>query len=187
MSDINQLENLSSLIQKYNLQNFVETGCFEGNALKIAKDYKLKSFSCDINIFFVELCKNKFPEAIIKCSDSFLFLEKIIPTILNQTLFWLDAHLPSDYGITGKQEQIWPLYKELELIKKLKPNFQNDVIICDDMHAIPGNICFNIGFRNMDWLSTRPYDDYVNVLSDTHTATLVPVSTGMLVFTPKGT
>ena len=68
-------------------------------------------------------------------------LEEMLPTIPQQepTLFFLDAHFPGEfykdfkgYDVTGEISIQLPLEQELKIIKRLRPD-SPDVIIVDDL------------------------------------------------------
>ena len=168
-------------LDRYKIEVFVETGCWTGRALQTASDHGLKLVSCDINEEFVILCKTKYPDACIEHKDSVTFLNDILPLIIEPTIFWLDGHFPGDYGLTKKYEFQFPLYEELALIKKLKPDFEKDVIMCDDIHVIPGNP-FHGGIPGEN---QHGFEDYKTLLQDTHTAEIILENTGVLIFLPK--
>lgn len=175
--------------QTYDLVNFVETGCWHGDGIAYAfhTGYK-NAHSCDIGLNFVEECRARFPEADIEHSESLAYLKKMLPKLEGRTLFWLDAHFPGMYGTENNNKELEiPLIPEIELIKKLKKDYKNDVILCDDMRTFrsqhnprykQGEIDENL-YMDVDW------DAFKNILSDTHDAELINDYDGVMVFTPK--
>ena len=129
--------NIRPLMDKYKLENFIETGCHTGCGITHALNSGLKNiYSCDIDKRFVNYCQNKFPGNCILHTHSVTFLESIVDFISGNCLFWLDAHFPEVWGgVAANEEERFPLYKELELLSK-KDNIQNDVIIIDDIRVI---------------------------------------------------
>jgi hypothetical protein len=175
--------------QTYDLNNFVETGCYEGKGIRCAfgTGYE-KVHSCDIGEKYVTMCQSKYPDAQIVHSESMQFLKELLPTLKGRTLFWLDAHFPEMYGEDNDAEELKiPLIPEIELIKKYKKSYKNDVILCDDMRTFrspdnpryrPGEIADNL-YMDVDW------NAFKNILSKTHDAELINDFDGVMVFTPK--
>jgi hypothetical protein len=129
--------NITPLVQKCNLENFIETGCHTGSGIAHALSSGLKNvYSCDIDKKFVEYCQNRFPGHSIVHEHSAKFLEDTVDFISGNCLFWLDAHFPElTGGTSSNEEERFPLFKELEILSK-KDNIQNDVIIIDDIRVI---------------------------------------------------
>jgi hypothetical protein len=129
--------NIRPVIEKYKLENFIETGCHTGSGIAHAINNGVTSiYSCDIDKKFVDYCQGRFPGHCILHMHSVKFLETTIDFISGNCLFWLDAHFPElTGGISSNEEERFPLFKELELIAK-KDNVKNDVIIIDDIRVI---------------------------------------------------
>lgn len=129
--------NITALIKQYQLINFIETGCHTGSGIYHAFANGLTNiYSCDIDKKFVDICQNRFPDAVVSHLHSVDFLTEILDIIPGNCLFWLDAHFPElTGGISKTEEERFPLFKELELISK-KPDVENDVILVDDIRVI---------------------------------------------------
>lgn len=172
----------------YQLDTFVETGCFHGSGLKFAKDIGFQNlYSCDINQTYVDECRNKFPGADIRHQESISFLKEVLPTIQGRSLFWLDAHYPVYYGLDNEDTVTkFPLVEELKLVKSLKPNFDQDVIVCDDLRVLlpDGNPYYNPAIGQQFMVDIK-IQDLLDVLKDTHHHFLVDIDTGNLIFVPK--
>lgn len=175
--------------ERYGLTTFVETGCEDGEGLKIAKEYGFaenRLFSCDIRKEATLNVSRLFPKATIILDDSVNFIRRICSSFDTPTLFWLDAHFPSLYN--SEKGTRWPLFQELEAIKN-KSNMEKDVIICDDMRVLqsPQNPCFNLDEMNevADYLVEVDWESFVTVFASTHNAQSILVDTGLMVFTPK--
>jgi hypothetical protein len=179
--------------EQYGLSLFVETGCQDGEGMSFAKKCGFDEhflFSCDIRQEAVDSAYRLLPEAFIMNTDSLTFLETLLPRLPGPTLFWLDAHFPAFYDVEETSETRWPLFKELELIRALKPNIERDVIICDDMRMLvnPQNPNFTVDqvkenhvkYINVNW------EEFTGTFSSTHTAQSIKTDTGILVFLPKG-
>ena len=129
--------NIRPLIEKYNLVNFVETGCHTGSGINHAINNGLKSiYSCDIDKKFVDYCKDRFPGSCIIHTHSVKFLEDNVDLISGNCLVWCDAHFPElTGGTSSNEEERFPLFKELEILSK-KDGVEYDVIIVDDIRVL---------------------------------------------------
>ena len=140
--------NIEQYLSKYKVDVFFETGTHRGNGVKEAQKHNFTK------IISVEICSTQFeilkPQFInddrveLINSDSLTAMEKILPLIDENILFWLDAHYPSaDFGIkpylTDEPNRIrLPLEEELLLIKKLRKG-KKDIILMDDMWIYMNN------------------------------------------------
>jgi len=127
---------------KYNLDTFVETGTFRGEGVEYASKFgfdnihsveAVESLASDAEKMFTDKSNIK-----IHHGESFEVLEKILPQIESNILFWLDAHFPGadahlvPYDNETDPDKRAPLERELKLIKeRVKTN--NDVLIIDDL------------------------------------------------------
>ena len=73
------------------------------------------------------------------------------------------------------------------MIKKFKPNFENDVIVCDDIRNFrsPENPRFREGELDNKFVIDVDWNAFINILSDTHNTKLIHEHDGVLVFYPK--
>lgn len=143
--------DLQPWIEKFNIENFIETGTGDGTSLKYALSFPFKKL---YSVDFDEKMYNK----AMSISDSRLnlyndystvFLKEVLPSIKGNSLIYLDAHLgKSDYGEMSQEEalriykeQALPLKQEIEIILQ-SLNIQNSIIIIDD------------------WILYSPYHDY---------------------------
>ena len=181
MSRLVDIHNLKEIKEYYDLTVFVESGCFQGEGLEYARDVlgfdEENLYSCDVDESYVKLCQEKLPKAAILNVNSLDFLLEVLPRSAS-SLFWLDAHHSAHYGKQDTNQ--WPLWEELNLIKNLQQH-QNDVILCDDFHAVPGHWRHNPNVVPQD---TRTTEDYYKLL-DTHHHVHHPVSTSIMMFFPK--
>jgi len=181
------------LTEKYNLTALVETGCYQCAGLNYAKSIgflESNLYSCDINTEFAKKAKSIMPAATILPTESISFLTQILPDLSKQTLFWLDAHYPLHYGILNETPiEKMPLSNEIMLIKHLKKNYCNDVIICDDIRVIADirNPIYKPGEISEYYYVSGIWDELNSILSDTHDLSIDSVGEGIAVFTPKET
>lgn len=180
--------NVEKLRLDFDLENFVETGCYEGEGLGVANLFGYKTLlSCDINEKYAKYCQQQFPHAQISHLDSLTFFKSFLPTIFGKTLFWLDAHYPSYYGHEDETiETKFPLFDEINLIKKYKKNYEKDVIICDDLRvlALEENIHHD-NTLDQYFLTNLKLRDLINLLKNTHHHNILNIDTGVIIFTPK--
>lgn len=180
---------ISKYKDNFNLNTFIETGCWQGDGIGHAGSIGFEQiYSCDIGIQYVEDCRHKYPNAHIEHCESMQFLKNLLPTVDRPTLFWLDAHFPEYYGTNESNEDYFiPLIPEIEIIKSFKPNYKNDVIVCDDIRNfrsdknpryIPGEVEDKY-YIDIDW------DMFVNILKDTHDHEYLLKTDGVMVFYPK--
>ena len=130
--------NLSKLKNEFNLNVFVETGCFRGNTLRYMTKFNFeKMYSCDIDIEMINQCRSIALNLELFHLNSIEFLEQLLPRLeQDRVLFYLDAHLPEHDKNNGQKlvetPLNFPLEKEIEIIYKYRSN-KRDVIVCDDL------------------------------------------------------
>ena len=187
------VNNLKILKEVYNAPIFFETGTAYGEGVKHALTFDFKRI-ISIEIMepqfkiLQEMFKNVSNLELI-CDSSTNAIKRLLPTISENIIFWLDAHYPNADLIQnniGAKIQAYmdgddnirlPLDIELNLIKELRPN-NKDVILIDDLNIYNNNIS-----PEAYWL--KPKKDfkqlfYVEIFKDTHH--FVPLSNvqGML-------
>lgn len=180
--------NTEQLKKEYSLKYFVETGCYLGQGLELAKQQGYeKLISCDINNNYVSHCKQHFPDAEIVHSHSVYFLNSVLPSLSGPTLFWLDAHYPKYYGLENEQEGTrFPLIEEAKLICQHKKNYQNDVIICDDLRVLSkeNNVNYDASLDQY-FMSSHSINELISLFDKTHYYRIENTDTGVIIFTPK--
>jgi hypothetical protein len=136
--DKNFLLQLKDDYKKYSV--FLETGTYQGETILGMEDCFTKLYTIEIKEEFYNNIKNKYKGNKIDffLGDSSTVLPKVLPTINDKIIFFLDGHWSS--GTTGKGEKHCPLYEELEAIKNLCKN--SAIIIIDDVRLFgSNNIC----------------------------------------------
>lgn len=134
--------DISSIISKYSIKYYVETGTGVGECLKYVLNYDLEEFhSIEIHPKLYESAKSKL-ENISNCKihlgNSYEILPIILQKITSPTLFFMDAHFPgadfgySGYGSESDYNKRLPLENELKVISKFKDT-SKDVILIDDL------------------------------------------------------
>lgn len=200
MSDLSEpalYKRLHSLVRMHGLKTFVETGCGpDCVGIRTAIALGLDAWSCDINAGFVEEARRRYGGAgHISPMESQAYLRWIIPEFINDspTLFFLDAHFPDypDYlNVDTEGVPAYPLLDELRLIKEIKPGFERDVILCDDIRCIEDLLNPRWDPKEMESspLVQRgtPFQAYKDVFKDTHAAFTWTEFEGILAFVPRG-
>lgn len=166
-----ECKSLGALKQKYDLNVFVETGCFRGNTLRFMTQFGFdRMYSCDVDIEMINLCKDISSNLELFHGTSVEFLESILPGLnSDRILFFLDAHLPEhDKNNGGKiieTDLNFPLEQEIQIIDKYR-NDKQDVIVCDDLRIYEdgpfegGNweTRKQFGKLDLDFLKSHNYD-----------------------------
>lgn len=180
---------LKSYKDKYDIQNFVETGCYLGEGIASAIECGFKEeniYSCDIVERFARGVSSIYPKATIICAESTIALSEIIKKPIGKTFFWLDAHFASNYGGKETLEDRMPILEELRIISQ-KKGIENDIVVCDDMRVIqdPENYVYNNDIHENFKVSNIRIKELVSTLNETHHVTLADNGDGLLIFTPK--
>lgn len=135
-------------INKYNIENYVETGFGDLTSFKHSLFFPFKKW------YGVDLDKELFDRAQYLASEDVIFvndysteaLKKWTLEIKGNTCWFLDSHFPfSDYkglsyneSISKYKEQSLPLENELEMIVSNR-NVSNDVFVIDDFFIYAGD------------------------------------------------
>ncbi len=129
--------NIEPLIDRYEIENFIETGCHTGSGIAHALQSGIHNiYTCDIDLKFVELCRNRFQGITAMHKHSVDFLKEIADVIPGASIIWLDAHFPELTGGKSNNKEEWfPLLEELKVLSK-KDGVEHDVIIIDDIRVI---------------------------------------------------
>ena len=116
--------------KKFKIDTLIETGTYEGEMVYALKGKFKQIFSIELNNILAKKAKRKFIRfkniKIIQGSSD-LVLPKILKTISNPCLFWLDAHYSG--GKTSKGIKETPILEELKEIVKHSPK---NLILIDD-------------------------------------------------------
>ncbi len=116
--------------KKFKIDTLIETGTYEGEMVYALKGKFKQIFSIELNNILAEKAKRKFIRykniKIIQGSSD-LVLPKILKTISNPCLFWLDAHYSG--GKTSKGIKETPILEELKEIVK---HSNKNLILIDD-------------------------------------------------------
>lgn len=171
--------NLNRIIQEYKTHYFFETGTFYGDGVEYALQSPFQKItSVEIIPEIADKAKSRFStfekvEIIENNSES--ALARKLPEIKSNCLFWLDAYFPgADAGLKSYDEQMHdtvrlPLSNEIEIIRRLRKNFR-DVLIIDDLRIyedgpyVNGNVpadALPLANRNIDFIYDNFYSSHV--------------------------
>lgn len=186
--------NIKDIKKKFDLNIFIETGTYEGDTL-----YYLKDMGFD-KMLSVEYLKEYYDNAlqrfsnINKGSPTYLFhglsTDKL-PEMIKETvesdriLFWLDAHLPSNYTEEKYDNEIEiPLEQELKTIIKHR-NICNDYFIIDDLRIYEDG-----KFTHGNWKKRKEYKTdgiqfIFDLVGDTHEIIRNYTGEGYIILIPK--
>jgi hypothetical protein len=122
-----------AILSQYPNHHFVETGTFEGAALRLARDLGFIScWSCDINQASVDAAHADGFSNVF-CLSSPRFLAQVLPSLAGGITFWLDAH-PFLEPMDITQPSV-PLLAELMAIHLCASDGPHTILI-DDLRVI---------------------------------------------------
>ncbi|MEX2442983.1 MAG: hypothetical protein WD492_05235 [Alkalispirochaeta sp.] len=122
---------IRSFAEKYELKILIETGTYYGEMVEAMKRDFNQIYSIELSKELYMKAKQRFDRngnIRIIHGDSGVELGKLVTTINEPILFWLDGHYSA--GVTAKGDKDTPIYEELEHIFN-SPN-KGHVIIIDD-------------------------------------------------------
>lgn len=124
--------------ERFKPRVFIETGTYMGEMIESVLNYFPKIISIELDPKLAQLAKDKFSSAshvTILQGDSGELLPKVLSTIEEPCLFWLDAHYSG--GITGKADFETPIIREVKAI--LGHSCPDHIILIDDAREFTGN------------------------------------------------
>ena len=128
-------ELVETLAQKFNIENFIETGTYLGQTTVWAAGIFKQVHTIEISEEIYKVTSNKYKDIAnitFHLGDSKTILPTFIQSIRGSALFWLDGHWCGRN--TGGKFNECPIFKELEeAIKIEKP-----VILIDDLRYFLG-------------------------------------------------
>lgn len=138
--------------EKFGVRVLIETGTCYGDMVEAVKDYFSRIYSIELSNELYKIAKRRFAgDSRIKIihGDSGIELGKLISSLDQPALFWLDGHYSG--GVTAKSDKNTPIYEELTHI--FSSSQKGHLIIIDDamcFRALPHypSIDELIGFIN---------------------------------------
>jgi len=175
---------------RFGLEAFVETGTWRGDGLLYAVQQGFRPcFSIEAHpglaLAAEQRLARKAPHGLweIVIGDSAQALAEIAPRLgVLRTLWWLDAHLPEDYGAEATRI---PLLAELRAILA-RPSAGRDVIAIDDLRLFRGG-----SYGSGAWPGGKPftavYAEAAALLGARHRIRVRLEDEGYLIALPAGT
>ena len=117
--------------RKWKLENFIETGTFEGDMVEAQREVFKRIVSLELDGRLAGAAQRRFaahPHIQVLHGDSATMLAEAMRLVPGPALFWLDAHYSG--GVTARGETETPIMKELSLIAT--QNRSGDLILIDD-------------------------------------------------------
>lgn len=150
--------------REFNLKVFVETGTYKGDMTAAAARVFDQVYSIELHKPFFDKAVARFnnePRIKIINGDSGVELSKLLNTINQPALFWLDAHGgAASHNETGEDGPA-PLVAEIAAILNDSKTDQH-VILVDDVHTFVRNVKWGIGVwkqlevQRDQWLGAHP-------------------------------
>jgi hypothetical protein len=131
---INKQNIVLSYAREYAVKCFIETGTCFGNMVHTIKDEVERVYSIEVDDTLFNIARLRFsfsPNVTILNGDSGETLHRLLPTVRERCLFWLDAHYSG--GITGKGLTDTPIIQELKAIDAHV--VKNHIILIDDVRC----------------------------------------------------
>lgn len=122
---------LREYAKKYNLRVFVESGTCYGDMLEALKNEFDHLYSIELSPYLYGKCFKRFGKAkhiTLLQGDSGVVLKRVMESIDQPALFYLDGHYSAGMSIKGEKET--PICEELHAILRARP--LNHVIVIDD-------------------------------------------------------
>lgn len=123
-------ELIATLAEEFRVPNFIETGTYYGNTAVWASKIFESVYTIEYSSSLYEQAKEKyrdFNNIIFLSGDSRRELEKLINSVKQSTIFWLDAHWSG--GSTYGQSDQCPLIEEIKIINS---STSDNYIFIDD-------------------------------------------------------
>jgi len=122
---------LREFAQRFGVKVLIETGTLYGDMIEAMKSYFSQIYSIELSNELYEKAKRRFAgdrRIQIIHGDSGIELGKLIATLDQPALFWLDGHYSG--GVTARGDKDTPIYEELTLI--FNSQQKGHVVIIDD-------------------------------------------------------
>ena len=170
-------------MEDYGIEAVCETGVGHGGSMQAVLALGPRTYvGCDTDPEAVSVCGQIAPGCNVTLEDSRAFLRRVLPDLTMRTLFFLDAH-SFEPGADG-----FPLLEELELIRTLKADVENDVIICDDWRVVAdeANPRYWPGELPAQYVrDEHAMGEYTLLFRQTHEVKIVLEDEGYLVLLPR--
>ncbi|MBP1672908.1 MAG: hypothetical protein H6Q25_723 [Bacteroidetes bacterium] len=156
-------------IQEYQKQTqykvLVETGTYMGDMVEAQKRIFRAIFSIELGIDLFNKATKRFKNdknVTIVQGDSGKILPKIVLTLNEPAIFWLDGHYSA--GITAKGEKDCPIFEELDAIFDSQKN--NHILLIDDARCFNGEGDYPTINQLTDYIKNKNEKYHVEVKHD---------------------
>lgn len=123
--------------KKYAISTLVETGTYNGDMINAMKKVFKKIYSIELGkSLYLDACARfkDYPHIVLINGDSGFELKKLLTSIDNPCVFWLDAHYSA--GNTAKGGIETPIIQELETI--FLHSIKKHIVLVDDARLFTG-------------------------------------------------
>jgi len=134
---IYKIRTLKDYGRRYQTEAFVETGTLYGDTTNAVYPFFKRVVTIELDVDLHRLATERFrSNPRIECvhGDSAEMLPKVLGSITEPTLFWLDGHYSA--GVTARGSKDTPIYEELRAI--LLHEVKAHVILVDDASLFVG-------------------------------------------------
>jgi len=145
--------------QKYNVKTLIETGTCIGDMCYAARDAFEKIYSIELSRFLYNIAKQvlaEYRDITLFNGDSSIILPRILSSISEPCIFWLDAHYSG--GMTSAGAFLTPITSELNTIA-LHPE-KRHVILIDDARDFTGDDCPTVEYIRQFCLEHFPDHEF---------------------------
>jgi len=145
---------------------FIESGTYSGDTIFRMESYFKNLFTIEIAEHYYNNTKSRYNGNKInfKLGDSSIIFNTLLPSINNDSIFFLDGHWSA--GDTGKGNKDCPLIEECQVINTLFKH--NAILIIDDYRLFGKGPKYNNEICNWEDISK---DSIINILKDRITDT----------------
>lgn len=178
-SDRYVLHELKKLIKKFNIKNIFETGTYMGNTTLVLSELVENVYTVEYNATYFEQAKEKLKNCNnvhMNLGNSPEVMDKLLPTLNGNTLFFLDAHWYS----------YCPLIDEIKIIDK---HGKKDAVLILHDFKVPGKDfgydTYNGQDYNFKWVEPHINKLYLNNYNYYYNDVAEGSNRGVLYVTPK--
>ena len=158
-------QTLLYLLKKHSLKNFVETGTYRGDTVKVLADHvgSVNTIELDEKLFLA--AKQQFAhQSHVKCwhGCSGKLLDEVLKQCIGPALIWLDGHYSG--GVTARGEEVSPILKEILHVAD-SDNSAKHVILIDDVRLFDGKNYPHLS-DTVDWIARHLPLHHIEVYND---------------------
>lgn len=138
---------IKKLGRNHHFKIFIETGTYHGDMAAAASQVFEHVYTIELHQPFFDKAQVRFsntPSVKVLHGDSAVVMPRLLSTITEPSLFWLDAHGGQSAKNTEGRETPAPLKAELEAILQ-HPHADQHMILVDDVHTFIKNAKWGMG------------------------------------------